>query len=474
MSFLRSKSKSSDTDPEPDLDQNILGSTDTINAIVTDDQLDDLSPEYFNQINDMKKNPVFKIFIEIINKINTIKGDRHKINVTSIIDTFKDLNQIEEDKLNNYLQNSTSQVKELITNQELSYHLINPKIAAPVKFSEHPSIKTTSKYIDLLKCYPRNNARFTGERNSGPSLIEFIHIINELQERFVLSEQEFLARLLASTTKTAYTQLSFLIKQNDSVASIYDKMFALWDFSLNYDQARELLMTLKAKKTDTFSSIQSLVLQYSTIVGLACVNERDRQLMSNFEAISALPRCFPPKTNTLIRNQTRLLTGKLHRTPTYMELISFLNPYKPQIDIDISMNGIGSSNRDTKFPFSKPTNTEGPRFHSKVPFNKTNNAYKPNNIYRVQSLNTTVPVNNNNNKHNNNFRQQNRFVNSKKCLLCGGTNHTAAQTCYKMKLNNQTIANVSPTQKPCTICRKFNLNLYHPETYCFNKNKKST
>ena len=472
MSLFRSKSKSNDNiDAEQEKSlSNIdpLGSSDTIHAIVDDTDIENLNPEYFQKINTMQTHPLGELLLTIINKINS--NDKSKINLKNVLQTFTDIQQTEDDKINKCLLTSTTQVKNSLIDQELSFHLINPKIKPPDNFSPDPTIKTTQRYIEVLKVFPKGTSRFTGERNSGPTLLEFLHTLNELQNRFLLSESEFLTRLLASTTRSAYMQLSVLIRQGDNVSSIYDKLSNLYDFSLNADQAREMLMNLKASKNDTFSTIQSKILQYSTLVGQLCLNENDRKLMSNFEGISALPRCFPPKSCSLIRNQLRLLMAKLHRTPTYMELISFLNPYKPQIDLDIKYNGTNQINRDKQF---NNTTTPVHRFNSSASNNRPrNNNFSPK-TYQINMQNNQ----NKQNKYTNNYRTQNTlrkntFLNTKHCLLCGANNHTAADTCYRMKLNGKTVANITPTQSPCPVCKKLNKTLFHPETYCFNKHRK--
>ena len=167
--------------------------------------------------------------------------------------------------------------------------------------------------------------------------------------------------------------------------------------------------------------------------------------------------------------------------PLFTEMILYLNPYRAQIDADITENGVSTD------AFASRTKLQLPLRSLRADTNmapRYNNRFQ---AYRNDRFTDNLQVNNiNTNSEGYQPRYQprpstsrggprNKYINTMYCSLCSGTSHTAAMGCYKIKDDSGKSILISPTQIPCNICEKvLQKKLFHPVKFCFNRKATAT
>ena len=457
--------------------------------VITDDRdkllITENKDEFLQGYHDVNSNALGRILIDIANKTNTALSKSKEttlISMPSLIQAFKENLEIERQKLSSESDN----IKNSILHNRLNYHKISPTIKSPNYYSPVDVLGTAKKSADVMRLFPKGSDKFSGKRNEGPVITEFLYTLNLAQSKCKLSESEFLDLLVHSCTKEAHSFVKALVDEKSSPDQIYYKLLVMYDSTVPPETAKQLLLDYRVKRNENLAIAQAYILDKASIISKLCISESEKKLISDFEALQALPRALPIRSRSEVNKQYRLLMQELGRAPTYIELVSSLEGLRLSIDEDIKQNGAYVSRDNLRYTnprykistFSTQLqNTINPRFqrfnqssyNSRDSNNKSYNNTRSTN-YPVRNQRPSYTVNNMNTQRpfNNNFMNKNLS-----CLLCGRTGHTAAMQCYQLRdSQGKNVSNVSPSQDPCPTCLKQNgKRLFHPEKYCFIKNK---
>lgn len=441
--------------------------------------------DFIKEYNDVNSNALGKILLEIANKTNKALSkckESEIISMPTLIQAFKENLATEKMKLNS----ESANIKQSILHNRLNYHKIAPTVKVPTYFSPVEVLCNATKSADAIRLFPKGRDKFSGNPNQGPEIIEFLHAINLAQSKCKLSESEFLELLTNSCTKEAHSFVRALVEEKATPEAIYFKLMVMYDCTVPPETAKQLLLDYRVKRSENLAIAQAYILDKASIIAKLCISESEKKLISDFEAIQALPRALPMKSKSEVNKAYRILMQELSRPPTYIELVSSLESLRMSIDEDIKLNGaFAPRDASLRFPRYKiSTFSTQARETNRPSFQKYNQtSFKPrsnNNrtyFYNPNSANHTVknqrPAYTVNNM-NANRAYTNNFMNKNlSCLLCGKTGHTAAMQCYQLRdAQGKNVANVTPSQEPCPTCLTQNgKRLFHPEKYCFIKNK---
>ena len=459
---------------------------DTININMKDLNTID-NEEFFEEYNSVNLNPLGKILIKLANKTNSViskqKEKQELINIPSLCKAFNENLECEQKQFREKLEIEKTLLKEQILSNDLNYHLVAPLINAPAYYSPIDTLTSTARIADIVRLFPRDRSRFSGlvsSNGQGVNICEFLYQMNLAQAKCKLSQKEFLERLVSCCTQEAHNFVRALVAEGDLPESIYSKLIIMYDKSPSPEQAKRLLIEYKVKRSENLAIAQAYILEKASLVAKMCSSEIERKLITNFEAIQALPRALPNRSEAEVQKQYRLLMAKLSRPPTFIELISVLAPLRVSIDEDIKTNGSFAKDFMARFQSKMPqlrfkTSTYATQYSPNIRQNIGHNTYKAySSRGKVTSNYTnrkpTYTVNNINTSSN--FKNQ--FINKNlNCLLCGRMGHTSSMSCYQLRdSQGRNVPNVSPSQVPCSICLKQNgTRLFHPEQYCFTKNR---
>lgn len=462
--------------------------TQSINLILDNDDRITITQNKDNFIkgyHDVNSNALGKILLEMANKTNKILSKSKEpdlISLPTLIQAFQDNLAAEKVRLND----ESAQIKDSILHNKLNYYKIAPTIKAPTFYSPVEVLRTAAKSADAMKLFPKGRDKFSGKRNDGPEISEFLYAINLAQSKCKLSEPEFLDLLTHSCTKEAHSFVKSLVDEKSTPDSIYYKLLVMYDTTVPPETAKQLLLDYKVKKTENLAIAQAFILDKAAIVAKLCIADSEKKLISDFEAIQALPRALPMKSRSEVNRAYRVLMQELGKPPTFIELVAALESLRLAIDEDIKLNGAfptrDASHRFPRYKISTFSthiqDTNRPRLQrfTQPSYNSRNNnnrdyTYNSNPAnYTVRNQRPSHTVNNINAQRpfNNNFMNKNLS-----CLLCGKVGHTAAMQCYQLRdAQGKNVANVTPSQEPCPTClRQTGKRLFHPEKYCFIKNK---
>lgn len=437
-----------------------------VKIYLTDQEIQKLRNEH-KENNDISKtlnNTLGRLLVQMTTSHNKSveksKNPGEQINVPDLCKAFQETLTIKKEELENAIKTSSTTIKQEIYDRSLNYHMVNPLIKIPDYFSPITTLTTVSKQMDAVKLFPQNKQRFTGEPNKlGPPIAEWIYQMNSAQQKLKLSEEEFKERLLMSTTSYAHRLLRTLIAEQDSISSIYHKLMVMFDFSISPEQAKSELLRFKIHKRSTLIKGQAKILELAAAAARMFPEGELRKSYSNAEACTALIRSLPQDSSTMVAslyNQMISSVADKSKIPLFTELVLYLNPYRNQIDKDIAKNGSSFETLDQQPEHEYRNRSTRERRFTDIPRSQL----------RVNNLNRT--------SYNNRSEGmiKNRYMNSLYCSLCGQSNHTAAQGCYKMKDEKGRAVPVTPGQIACSICeKKINKKLYHPIRYCFNKER---
>ena len=84
----------------------------------------------------------------------------------------------------------------------------------------------------------------------------------------------------------------------------------MYDKSPSPEQAKRLLIEYKVKRSENLAIAQAYILEKASLVAKMCSSEIERKLITNFEAIQALPRALPNRSEAEVQKQYRLLMAK--------------------------------------------------------------------------------------------------------------------------------------------------------------------
>ena len=486
----RNSSKTSSRTSIPDA-INEINDEDNINTTIylTDNELNSLMNNRTEEVSHTMTNPLGRLLLQLgashnkLMEINNPNNPNNLMNLSDMCKSFQEGVRLNKDEIYTSIKNSSNLLKRDLYHRELNYHLQNPLIKAPDYFSPEDTLTTPQKVIDAARLFPQHNKqKFSGEGD--PPIAEFIYLVNSAQARLKLSENEFKQRLLLCTTGGAHKLLRNLVTEGDQIDSIYHKLMVLYDSTVSPETAKSELLKFKIHKKSTLMRAQAKILELSAASARIFPEGPLRKAYSNSEACTALIRSLPPKSSTLVASQYNVMIAKQpdgSHGPLFTEMILYLNPYRAQIDADITENGVSTD------AFASRTKLQVPLRSLRADTNmapRYNNRFQ---AYRNDRFTDNLQVNNiNTNSEGYQPRYQprpstsrggprNKYLNTMYCSLCSGTSHTAAMGCYKIKDDSGKSILISPTQIPCNICEKvLQKKLFHPVKFCFNRKATAT
>jgi hypothetical protein len=171
---------------------------------------------------------------------------------------------------------------------------------------------------------------------------EFLTNLNLAQEQCRLSEQEFLARMLASSTAGAHELIQMWIDNGNNVAQIYESLLIHYDKRHSAEEAKASLFSYKVAKNEDLAKAEAKIMIWVGTPAKAIPAGPSRVQYTNLEGCQALIRALPDWSKINVSNLYESLSAKLGRTLTFTELHQALHALRPNIDKDIKHNGIDS------------------------------------------------------------------------------------------------------------------------------------
>ena len=436
----------------------------------------------------MLNHPLGKIVLNIAATSNEIaRKSKHYgniLNLNNICDQFADSMQLESKRFSQHVDENSKKlsamqpdIEKALLNKELDFVHLNQSITPPNFASED-----TGKLQEASKVFPVKN-KFNGTNRS---ILEFLQDINFCQETCKLSEKEFLEMLLRCTTQKCYNILVQYMAIGFSTSDIYLSLLLLFDTRSTPTDCRKQLAHLTAHKSMNIIELQNKIMYLAGRTASDLPPGAARQSVYNLEACRALMSALPSQSSHLVTSKYNILTARLTTAPTFVQLLKILAPHQDLINQDIQNNGTVTHN--SKHYTKNPANYVGRKGHiftmdiqnQGESINTAGSAVHDNKIQKRYGANRP-PMGkkpqafqryNKGYKMNNAPRFDRDRGNTIKqgCSLCGGTNHTAASICYKMRTDSNKIIEVVPTYTPCDVCEKvLGKKLYHPAKFCISR-----
>jgi len=382
--------------------------------------------------------------------------------------------------VNKCMQDEVSTFKKTQREQELNFHCLNPMIKCPTLFSNQETLTTHEKKSNLYKILPFGRNKFSG-KNDNIKISEFLLNLNFIQERFNLSLTEFKNALQFSMTGSAFEVISHALEAGEPLSSIYNRLLVMYEKTKTPFDAKRELMNYTASKNQNIMDLTTEIQKLSTISSKLTQDVFVRKTNCDAEACSTFIHCLPTESKTLAITQFNLLSNKDGKPPSFIDFILYLQPYQTTIESDIKRNG-ENKNRISNKPEKNHSYAKSIYNLDRNNYNKYNGNSRNKSIYNLDKY--SYNKNNGNSRNyqprNPNIRdmqgsRKNNFLNRKFCNLCGLKNHSAVDGCYRMKNASGKTVSVSPVQQACRICEKHhNIRLFHPEKFCFNKQKSNS
>jgi len=449
-----------------------------------------------DDFNYTQEHPLGRILLQLAkDHVNLARKTNLKSMNTSIDKLCSDFKRgMQQERAENKqdIDDVTRQIELNIISKELNSHKINAIIEPPTNFSPSPTIHTANKLKEIQQVFPKRG-HFSGfPKDGGTSVTEFLRQLNEAQERCRLSEEEFIARMLASSTGLAHDLILEWRTNGETADTIYHNLLLNFDKRQNPEDARQQLSSYKISKNSSLGHAQSKIMLLAGRAADAYPQGESRITYYNMEAINALIRALPPNSSQQASNLYHSLTTRLGKACTYSHLIRSLNAFRTTIDRDIRQSGADSQR--PKRPMNRRTfvnkqkvsaynistgrtglGTERPFMSAQNNFNRPSSfgSNKNNNAsyrFRPRPINKT-PIGGRGRAQSGNRRFGTRANNMNKnypakCSLCGVPNHKP-QECKNMRDEKGEILNVMPMLGTCSKCPRYIFpRLHHQEKIC--------
>jgi len=407
-------------------------------------------------------------------------------NIDDVCVAFYNAIKLERNNFNGKVKETVSQVEENLMAKELSAHSLNASVVPPTNFSPVPVINSPQKLTEIMKIFPKPG-RFSGssQKDNHMSVVEFLNTLTAAQNQCVLSEPEFIDRIVAATTGMAH-DLVFNWKANgDSASTIYHNLVVNFDQRMSPDDARQKLNSFIVTKNSTLAKAEATIQLLVARASMLLPPGDSRKAYQDMEGCTTLIRALPPyssqKANELYQNYTT----KLQRACTMNELFRGLDQYRGVIDRDIKANGanpsmnnlnkrrLGNVKYNTFYATTDSDTNKRERFTRPLPpppnmvSNRRNDiSYTPK--PKVRKFNGPKRPQQNKNVSSNftkPYSKQIQNTRSNSCSLCG-KNHKATE-CRNIQDDKGNILNMIPTYGVCDKCPNFvKTRLHHPMEVC--------
>lgn len=417
-----------------------------------------------------KNHPIGRILLELTARNNELYK---KLNLatpsddlTNVCNNFKEGMQIERDVFNIKINNQSNEIESKLLNKELdSYDTAN--ILPPAKFSPDPVLGSASKLAEVYRLFPlRANQKFNGQNSNPMNIVEFLENLNSAQAAVNLSEDEFKTYLLRCLTGRPYQIVSEYINFGHGLKEIYHSLLIIFDTRISPAQAKNRLLQYRIPKTSNLKKAESYIMHLCSRISSQLPPGESRKSLYDLEACNALIRALPYASSTQASNIHNSISAKLNRAPTFVEFTRALTKYEETISQDIRKFGA------TESKLTESLKANAINFAKKKEFPRSNKKFDK---QLPTSGKRPYPYKYGNKPQNVKKSYDGKDKQKKYCSLCGRTgSHVAADGCFKMKNDKGERVTVIPTLHPCSMCETAaNKQLFHPEKYCFRRQKKT-
>ena len=437
------------------------------------------------------------------------------LNVNELCSQFYNGTRLERAKTNNTISINNNELENKILARELQAHKLDSDVDFPSYF--HPTatlINNPHKLGESLKVFPRAQMFSGSTRDGQMSVVEYLTYLTVAQEQCRLSEPEFIARMLSSSTGLAHELINMWAQNGSTARQIYNNLLIHFDKRPPPEEAKLKLYSYRVSKNENLAKAEGQISLLANMAAKSIPAGISRTNFIDLESCNALIRALPEWSSIQVSNLHKSLSAKLGRTLTFSELDQALHALRTNIDLDISQNGqdfsrtmrvppgryppqgrFSSYNLDIK----EKTDTISTKVFSPRR-SRTDISYTPKPTYRPRSrstgrfkknssnINTAVKSSSNRggafkrfntkpeaNRDRSNSR--NRYNNTKKapfnsnnntkgCVLCGMSNHKA-ETCRMIRDDQGNIKSIIPGYGVCSKCPSHVMpRLHHPESLC--------
>ena len=470
----------------------------------------ELDPQTATSIQFTKEHPIGAILIKLASD-NTALARKTNLrgvetNINDLCTSFHTAIMLDKDNLKSELARSHTGIENSIIFKDLNSHKLNSAVHPPPYFSDVPVITSASKLAEVQKLLP-HNLKFSGSRHDSMSVVEFLGILTTAQAQLLLTEAEFIDRMLACSTGLAHELISEWKTNGENVDTIYHNLLINFDKRIAPEDAKLQLSSFRIPKTATLAKAEAQIMILAGRTASALPEGPSRTAYYNLEACNTIIRALPPTSSATINNLYSTLSARLGRAATFAELSRGMNLYRVTIDKDIKLHGGENSFNNRKPPqksrmgqirpkyttFSITTNNSRnfpsrkfganeaqKRVRADVAMtnrstNRNSTSFTPrplllkqifnrNNAHQTPHPNTKVTQqtrNTNKRDHNGRFLSSNNG-----CSLCGMSNHIA-KDCRNMQNDSGRKIDILPTYGTCGRCpSQIRPRLHHPESLC--------
>jgi hypothetical protein len=476
---------------------------------------DDYDPDYrpTRHLTATQNHPMGRILLGLLNENIRLARKANvksmELNVDNLCADFVEAMKLMNDSAQRSILLATSGIEDRILSKELNAHTINMSIEPPSRFSARPKIRDLQHKAEIMKMFPIRH-KFTGSmQDSSMDIVEYLGLMRDAQNECNLSEKEFKAMLMASTTGKPHALIREWIANEEDIPTIYHNLIIHYDKRIAPEQAKTELSTYKVPKNSNLAKVEAHLMALANRAATMLPAGPSRTAFYNMEVIHALIRGLPPSSSSLVQMKYNELSARQGRAATVAELSRALHSVRYAIDKDIKTNG---QNR-TADPVNPRTGIQRAKELSRRGAYKYKTSYavtQPvSNIPMVQhypSRDTTYMADNSgtqrapqrgrsnstsrrfpNSRSNSqpgtnrsrpgNFRQGNTSnfqrpqsgtrVPNRYCSLCGKKDHVAAQGCPYIVNDAGTVVKMMPTLGTCQACpANIVPRLNHPSQLC--------
>jgi len=301
----------------------------------------------------------------------------------------------------------------------------------------------------------------------------------------MLSEPEFLDRLLEATTGLAHELVFDWKNSNDNTASIYHGLISNFDIRMPGAEAKRKLHEFVIHRNSNLAKAEAEIQRLVVLAGALLPKGESQNIYKDMEGCTSLIRALPPYSRMLADNLYKNYTTRLQRTCTMQELFRGLNQYRESIDSDIKANGAISNGtyKNKRLASRYKNNYSSFNISSDLDRNRSNRQLysPPNNRQRTRQNDVSFtpkpkpvgivrPQRSRQNRNFNNkgvtYRGPNNYNNNRSCSLCGYSNHRTTD-CKNIKDDSGKILDMLPTYGVCSKCpAHVKPRLHHPEMVC--------
>jgi hypothetical protein len=449
------------------------------------------NPDHIRFMND---HPIGAILIGIMRDNTELRQrvghNESNLNIGQVASAFYTGMQLEEAQMAAKLQDSERAVGERIWQAKLNGHEASLSYPAPAYFSPYATLTTPAQLGQAMKLFPSGAGKFSGTKDHGMGVIEFLSSMNRAQGIANLSRGEFSNQLLESTTGKAHSLIVDWLGNNESIENIYYSLVTNFDKRTTVEEARAKLASYKALRTGSLAKVESDIMALASRASNSLPAGPSRTAFYNMEGVNALIRALPPSSQAMANNTFHSLSSEMNRACTFTELGKALKVYRSVIDQDIKANGATSYKEKDKVQSDKKSGKKGKSATSfgiaagsaaaapeaSAPMVAAANAGGSNQT----SAPAKVQSQGQNQGQQNKGKGNKGFQKGKKkgygggsaetpmyCSLCGNTSHTAAMGCDLITGDNGAPINIQPTQSVCGACPpSISPRLHHPQRLC--------